>query len=183
MVFVRVHLIKGRLTAQQKQDLGAKLIQAVADVEGLVNNDHHKQTSWVQFFEFEPENWYAPVNLPGADPDSKIQLDVITPQKLLATPEEARTMLGKANQAVREVLGPGALPAHGPWVHVHITPFDQWAMDGRIPDWEGFRAHLRAETPQQAEAALAIVYGPGRHTGTGLSSYTDTLAYEEGAHA
>jgi Tautomerase enzyme len=41
MVFVRVHLIKGRLSAQQKQDLGDKLIQAVADVEGLVNNDHH----------------------------------------------------------------------------------------------------------------------------------------------
>ena len=124
MVFVRVHLIKGRLSAQQKQDLGDKLIQAVADVEGLVNNDRHKETSWVQFFEIEPENWYAPVNLPGADPDSKIQLDVITPQKLLATPNEARF-----------------------------------------------------STPQQAEAALAaIVYGPGRHSGTGLSSYTDTLA-------
>jgi phenylpyruvate tautomerase PptA (4-oxalocrotonate tautomerase family) len=174
MVFVRVHLIKGRLSAQQKQDLGDKLIQAVADVEGLVNNDRHKETSWVQFFEIEPENWYAPVNLPGADPDSKIQLDVITPQELLATPEEARAMLGKANQAVREVLGPGALPAHGPWVHVHIIPFDQWAMDGRIPDWEGFRAHLRAETPQQAEAALAIVYGPDRRTAAADSAVFDS---------
>ena len=35
MVFVRINLIKGRLSAQQKQDLGAKLVRAVADVEGL----------------------------------------------------------------------------------------------------------------------------------------------------
>jgi phenylpyruvate tautomerase PptA (4-oxalocrotonate tautomerase family) len=50
MVFVRVHLIKGRLNAAQKEELGAKLVQAVADVEGLVNNEHHKETSWVQFY-------------------------------------------------------------------------------------------------------------------------------------
>jgi hypothetical protein len=29
-----------------------------------------------------------------------------------------------------------------------------------------------APTPEQAEEALAIVYGPGRHTGTGLSALT-----------
>lgn len=67
MVFVRVHVIKGRLTAAQKDELGAKLIQAVSDVEGLVN------------------------------------------------------------------------------------------------------------TPEQAEEALAIVYGPGRHTGSELSSYAEAL--------
>ena len=47
-------------------------------------------------------------------------------------------MLGKVNEAVRSVLGPGLLPAHGPWVHVYILPFDQFALDGRIPDWEGW---------------------------------------------
>src|SRR5689334_13868700 len=83
MVFVRVHLIKGRLSAAQKDELGAKLVQAVADVEGLVNNEQNKETAWVQFYEFEPENWYAPANLSGANPDSRIQLDVITPQKLV----------------------------------------------------------------------------------------------------
>jgi phenylpyruvate tautomerase PptA (4-oxalocrotonate tautomerase family) len=170
MVFVRVHLIKGRLSAAQKKELGANLIQAVADVEGLVNSERHKETSWVQFHEFEPENWYAPANLGGADPASRIQLDVIAPQKLLATPEEARSMVAKANEAVRSVLGGGPLPAHGPWVHVYTIPFDQWGLDGRIPDWEGFGAKLRADTPEKAEEALAIVYGPGRHTATWLSS-------------
>jgi Uncharacterized protein, 4-oxalocrotonate tautomerase homolog len=167
MVFVRVHLIKGRLSAAQKEELGEKLIQAVSDVEGLVNNEHHKEMSWVQFYEFEPENWYAPTNLAGANPDSRIQLDVITPQKLLGFPEEARAVMNKTTEAVRSVLGPDVLPAHGPWVHVHIIPFDQWAMDGRIPDWEGYRAQLRSDTPEQAEEALAIAYGPGRHTGVG----------------
>ena len=175
MVFVRVHVIKGRLSAAQKDELGAKLIQAVSDVEGLVNNERHKETSWVQFYEFEPEDWYAPANLAGSSPDSRIQLDVVAPQKLLSTPEDARAVLGKANEAVRSVLGPGLLPAHGPWVHVYVIPFDQWAMDGRIPDWGGFRARLRADTPEQAEEALAIVYGPGRHTGTELSSYAEAL--------
>jgi hypothetical protein len=47
-------------------------------------------------------------------------------------------MLGRATQAVRSVLGPRPLPAHGPWVHIYVTPFDQWSMDGRVPDWEGF---------------------------------------------
>jgi phenylpyruvate tautomerase PptA (4-oxalocrotonate tautomerase family) len=87
MVFVRVHLIKGRLSAAQKDELGAKLVQAVADVEGLVNNEQHKETSWVQFYEFEPENWYAPANLAGANPDSRIQLDVIAPTR----PNQRRT--------------------------------------------------------------------------------------------
>ncbi len=62
MVFVRVHAMKGHLSAVQKEELAAKLIQAVADVEDLVNNETHKETSWVQFYEFEPENWYAPAN-------------------------------------------------------------------------------------------------------------------------
>ena len=161
MVFVRVHLTKGRLSAAQKEELGAQLIQAVASVEGLVNNEEHKETSWVQFFEFEPENWYAPRNLAGASADSRIQVDVITPQKLLRTPESARTMLSKAAEAVRSVLGPGALPAHGPLVLVHVIPSHQWALDNRIPDQGNFRAHLRADTQEQAEEALAIVYGHG----------------------
>jgi phenylpyruvate tautomerase PptA (4-oxalocrotonate tautomerase family) len=169
MVYVRVHVIKGRLTAEQKSALGAALVQAVSDVEGLVNNELHKQTSWVQFFEFDPENGYAPATLEKADPDSRIQVDVITPQKLLSTPQDARLMLAKATEAVRSVFTDDVLPARGPWVHVHVVPFDQWAMDGRIPDWDGFRARLRAETPEQAEEALAIVYGPGRHTGTDLT--------------
>ena len=77
MVFVRVHLMKGRLSTAQKEELGAKLVQAVSEVENLVNNHTHKETSWVQFYEFEPENWYAPANVTGADPNSRIQLDVI----------------------------------------------------------------------------------------------------------
>jgi hypothetical protein len=67
-------------------------------------------------------------------------------------------------------------------VHVQIIPFDQWAMDGRIPDWEGFRAHARGDTPEHAEEALAIVYGPGRHTGSGLSSNTEALPAKDGNH-
>jgi phenylpyruvate tautomerase PptA (4-oxalocrotonate tautomerase family) len=90
MVFVRVHMIKGHLSAAQEDELGAKLIQAVSDVEGLVNNERHKETSWVQFYEFEPEDWYAPANLAGSSPDSRIQLEVVAPQKLLSTPEDAR---------------------------------------------------------------------------------------------
>lgn len=170
MVFVRVHLVKGRLSAEQKEQLGAELIQAVSDVEGVVANQRHLEASWVQFIELEPENWYAPANLAGANPDSRIQLDIFTPQKLLATPEDARQALAKANEAVRSVFGPGVLPTHGPWLLVHIIPFDQWAIDGRVPDWESYRAHLRADTPEQAEEALAIVYGPGRHTSIGLSA-------------
>ena len=67
-----------------KEELGAKLVHAVSEVENLVNNHTHKETSWVQFYEFDPENWYAPANVAGADPNSRIQLDVIAPQKLLS---------------------------------------------------------------------------------------------------
>ena len=173
MVFVRTHLMKGRLSVAQKEEMGAKLGQAVADVEGLVNNAEAKANTWVQFYEFDPENWYAPATLAGAHADSRIQIDVIAPQKLVDTPEVARTMLVKVNEAARSVLGPGLLPAHGPWVHVYILPEDQFGCDGHIPDWEGFRAHLRAGTPEQAEEALSIVYGPGRHSSTGWSSGTE----------
>src|SRR5258708_35064225 len=58
MVFVRVHLMKERLNTAQKEELGAKLVQAVSEVENLVNNHTHKETSWVQFYELDPENWW-----------------------------------------------------------------------------------------------------------------------------
>jgi phenylpyruvate tautomerase PptA (4-oxalocrotonate tautomerase family) len=113
MVFVRVHVIKGHLSAAQEDELGAKLIQAVSDVEGLVNNERHKETSWVQFYEFEPEDWYAPANLAGSSPDSRIQLEVVAPQKLLSTPEDARAMLGKADEAVPTRAYGSARSNHG----------------------------------------------------------------------
>jgi phenylpyruvate tautomerase PptA (4-oxalocrotonate tautomerase family) len=146
MVFVRVHVIKGRLSAPQKDELGAKLIQAVSDVEGLANNQKSKEASWVQFYEFEPENWYAPANLDGANPNSRIQLDVVVPQKLVSSPDDDRSTMGKVTEAVRSVLGPDPLPGYGPWVHLYVLPLDQFALDGRIPDWEGFRAGLAPVT-------------------------------------
>ena len=79
-------------------------------------------------------------------------------------------MLSKAAEAVRSVFGPGPPPAHGPWVHVYTIPFDQWAQDGRVPDWEGFRALLRADTPEKADEARALVYGPGRDTAAAWGS-------------
>ena len=67
-------------------------------------------------------------------------------------------------------------------MHVHSIPFDQWTMAGRIPDCEGFCAHLRADTPEKAEEALAIVYRPGGHASTGLSSCIETLPGKDLAH-
>jgi len=87
MVFVRVHLMKERLNTAQKEELGAKLVHAVSEVENLVNNHTHKETSWVQFYEFDPENWYAPANVAGADPNSRIQLDVVAPRNCSAHPK------------------------------------------------------------------------------------------------
>jgi hypothetical protein len=42
---------------------------------------------------------------------------------------------------------------------------NQWAQDGRVPDWEGLPgpALLRADSPEEADEALALIYGPGRH--------------------
>src|SRR5258708_34976730 len=73
MVFVRTHLIKGRLSVAQKEELGAKLIQAVADVEGLVNNAENQKTSWVQFTRSTPRTGTprplspAPAPAPGSN--------------------------------------------------------------------------------------------------------------------
>ncbi|SHQ39765.1 tautomerase family protein [Mycobacteroides abscessus] len=131
MVFVRVRTIKGSITAEQKRHLGVQLIAAIAKVEGLVDNDTRKLTSGVQIFELDPENWY----LGSDDGDSlnKWQVDVITPQKLLQTPNDARRMV----TTVRSV----------------------------IPDWDGFRARLAAESPEAAKAALDLVYTPDRTVG------------------
>jgi phenylpyruvate tautomerase PptA (4-oxalocrotonate tautomerase family) len=137
-----------RLNTAQKEELGAKLVQAVSEGMDLVNNHTAKETAWVQFYEFDPENWYAPANVAGADPNSRIQLDVIAPQKMLSTPEDTRAVLSKAAEAVRSVFGPGPLPAHGPWVHVYTIPVDQFGVqDGRVPDWEGLRRRNRQADP------------------------------------
>src|SRR5260370_36723925 len=99
MVFVRVHLMKGRLSAAQKDELGAKLGQEVADAEGLVNNEKNKEVSWVQFYEFEPGNWYAPATLAGANPDSRIQLDPADPQNPLSAPPATPTFVTTSTAA------------------------------------------------------------------------------------
>jgi hypothetical protein len=46
------------------------------------------------------------------------------------------------------------------------------AQDGRVPDWEGFRALLRADSPEKADEALALIYGPGRHTAAVWDSHS-----------
>ncbi|MGY5032779.1 hypothetical protein ACWC9U_18140 [Streptomyces sp. 900116325] len=76
----------------------------------------------MQFYDFEPESWYAPADIAGVDPNSRVQLDLIAPQKLLPTPEDARAMLIKSGDAVRPVFGSGPLPTHGPWVHICTIP-------------------------------------------------------------
>ena len=88
MVFVRVHVLENYLNAEQKKHLGAELIAAVAHAEGLVNSERQQQTSWVQYFEIDRENWYAPVMI--GNPSAFWQIEVIGPQEYLPTPKEAR---------------------------------------------------------------------------------------------
>ena len=157
MVFVRVHVMKNNLSVEQKRELGKMLVAAVAEVEGLRNSERHQQTSWVQYYEFDPENWYNPN--PLGDPAAQWQVDVIAPEKLLPAPEQAKLMVEKVTEAVRSFAGEGVLPARGPWVHVHVIPHMNWGMDGTIPNWDGWRAYFKADTPEEAERALEAAYG------------------------
>jgi phenylpyruvate tautomerase PptA (4-oxalocrotonate tautomerase family) len=157
MVFVRVHVLKNQLSAQQKRELGDRLIAAIADAEGLHNSERHQQTSWVQYFELDRENWYLPV--PIGRPDAFWQVDVIAPQEYLPTTADAEIAIEKVTAAVRSVTGDGLLPARGPWVQVYVVPKGQWGMDGSIPDFEAGRAFFTAETPEDAAQALGTVLG------------------------
>ncbi|MFF0764647.1 4-oxalocrotonate tautomerase family protein [Streptomyces sp. NPDC003737] len=157
MVFVRVHVMKDKLSAEEKRELGDKLIAAVAEVEKLRNTERHQQASWVQYYEFDPDNWYNPHTL--GDPSAQWQIDVIAPRKLLPTPEETKLVLEKVTAAVRSVSGEGLLPARGPWVHVYVVPDLSWGMDGRVPNWDGWRAYFEADTQEEVDRALATVFG------------------------
>ena len=157
MVFVRVHSMKNYLSAEQKRELGDKLIAAVAEVEQLRNTARHQQTSWVQYYEFEPDNWYNPN--PLGDPAAQLQVDVIAPEKLLQMPEDAKLAVEKVTAAVRSITGEGLLPAQGPWVHVYVLPHLNFGMDGTIPNWDGWRAYFKADTPEEAERAFDLVFG------------------------
>lgn len=155
MVFVRVHVLKNHLTAEQKRELGDRLIAAIADAENLHNSERHQQTSWVQYFELDRENWYLPV--PIGAPDAFWQVDVIAPQEYLPTKADTRIAIEKVTEAIRGVVGEGVLPARGPWVQVHVIPRGNWGMDGSIPDFEAARAYFTADTPQQAAQVLQTV--------------------------
>ncbi len=157
MVFVRVHVLKNQLSAHQKRELGDRLIAAIAEAEGLHNSERHQQTSWVQYFELDRENWYLP--FPIGRPDAFWQVDVIAPQEYLPTREDAGIAIEKVTQAVRAIVGDGVLPARGPWVQVHVVPQGNWGMDGSIPDFEAARAYFTAETAADAAGALETVMG------------------------
>ena len=155
MVFVRVHVLKNYLTAEQKKALGDKLIAAIADAEGLYNSERHQQTSWVQYFELERENWYLP--FPIGKANAFWQVDVIAPQEYLPTKKDTQIAIEKVTEAIRSVVGDGVLPARGPWVQVHVVPQGNWGMDGSIPDFEAARAYFTAETSDQAAQVLGTV--------------------------
>ncbi|MEV8390455.1 MULTISPECIES: tautomerase family protein [unclassified Streptomyces] len=157
MVFVRVHVMKNRLDSKQKRELGDKLIAAIAEVEKLRNTARHQQTSWVQYYEFDPDNWYNPN--PLGDPSAQWQIDVIAPRKLLPTPEETKLAVEKVNAVIRAFSGEGMFPARGPWVHVYVIPDMGWGMDGKIPNWDGWRAYFEADTEEEAERARAMIFG------------------------
>ena len=157
MVFVRVHVLKNQLSAQQKRELGDRLIAAIAEAENLYNSERHQQTSWVQYFELDRENWYLP--FPIGEQNAFWQVDVIAPQEYLPTTQDAKVAIEKVTQAIRSVAGDGTLPARGPWVQVHVVPKGQWGMDGSIPDFEAARAYFTAETTDDAAQVLGTVLG------------------------
>lgn len=157
MVFVRVHVLKNYLSAEQKRTLGDKLIAAIADAEKLVNSHRHQQTSWVQYYELDRENWYLPATI--GDPNAFWQVDVIAPQEYLPTNNETRIAIENVTAAIRSVTGDGVLPSRGPWVQVYTIPQGHWGMDGSIPDFEAARAYFASETTEQAADAWATTMG------------------------
>lgn len=157
MVFVRVHTLKNTLTAEQKRELGDKLIAAIAEAEDLYNSARHQQTSWVQYFELDRDHWYLPI--PIGRPDAYWQVDVIAPQEYLPTRNDSKIAIEKVTAAIRSVAGDGVLPARGPWVQVHVIPQGNWGMDGSIPDFEAARAYFTAETAADAAGVLETVMG------------------------
>jgi phenylpyruvate tautomerase PptA (4-oxalocrotonate tautomerase family) len=152
VVYVRVHIVKDHLTVEQKAELGDKLIAAVAEAENLVNSRRHQASSWVQYVEFERENWYAPVT--AGDPDALWQIDVIAPHEYLPTKKDALLAVQKVTTAVRSIVGDRELPAYGPWVHVHTVPEGHWGINGTIPDFEIARAVFKSGTPEEAARLL-----------------------------
>ena len=157
MVFVRVHVLKNQLSAQQKRELGDRLIAAIAEAEGLYNSERHQQTSWVQYFELDRENWYLP--FPIGRQDAFWQIDVIAPQEYLPTKDDARIAIEKVTESIRGVVGGDVLPARGPWVQVHVVPQGNWGMDGSIPEFEAARAYFTAESAEDAAEVLGTVLG------------------------
>lgn len=157
MVFVRVHVLKNYLSAADKKELGDKIIAAIADAEKLMNSHRHQQTSWVQYYELDRENWYLPVTI--GDPDAFWQVDVIAPQEYLPTSNEARVAIENVTQAIRSFTGAGVLPGRGPWVQVYAIPQGRWGVDGSIPDFEAARAYFASETTKEAADAWATTMG------------------------
>jgi phenylpyruvate tautomerase PptA (4-oxalocrotonate tautomerase family) len=157
MVYVRVHVLKNYLSAEQKRELGDKLIAAVAEVEELRNSDRHQQTSWVQYFELDRENWYGPGTI--GDENAFWQVDVIAPEELVPTEKHARLAIKKVTEAIRSVVGDGLLPARGPWVHVYAIPPGHWGMDARILNWEAARAYFLVDSAEDATRVLELVMG------------------------
>jgi hypothetical protein len=157
MVYVRVHVVRNYLSGEQKRELGDRLIAAIAEVENLYNSKRHQQTSWVQYFELDRENWHTPESV--GDADALWQVDVIAPHELLPTEREARIAIDKVTRAIRSLAGEGALAARGPWVHVYTIPRGHWGMDGGIVNWDAARAYFRA-TDEEAAAMLGTVIQP-----------------------
>ena len=62
-----MHVLKNYLSAEQKRELGDKLIAAVAEVENLVNSDRHQETSWVHVYAIPTGHWGMDAHIPNWD--------------------------------------------------------------------------------------------------------------------
>ena len=120
MVFVRVHVVKNHLSAEQKKEVGRQA--------------HRRDRRCRQARQLRT----PPASLIGAVLRAGPRELVRTghdrgPERLLAGRRDratgepvrsggARLVVEKATAAVRSITGDGELPAHGPWVHVHAVP-------------------------------------------------------------
>lgn len=163
MIFVRVHTVRGSLTAQQKRHLRVQLIAAVAEVGGPVNNDSRESTSGVQMLELRPENRYL-----GSDHGESLdewQVEVITPHEVLQTSAVGHRVVTTGTAVVHRAVGDGALPARGPQVEVHTIPWNQWSTNSKMTDRDALHARLAASSAEAAWADLDQVFGPERTVG------------------
>lgn len=135
MPMVKVTMLKGALTPEQKDVLTDRLTHVLLMIEGGTDNPAGRAIAWTLYEEIDPKDWAIGGKFDGTyeAPGGRFLFSVTVPEASLS-PERRPLIIEAVNTALMETLDlqPDDMAGKSAWVHIHEIPEGHWGAGGEV---------------------------------------------------